>query len=202
MRVYQDLRGKITKPFIFGRTGTFLARGGFRHKQTHPNLKIRKQAKTFWTVSLLRRYTATMNTARLLTTLFLLAMLWGCAARQPGADITLSIPVSGNPNALELKAFEDAYQEDTEKSLAARFLLDNLPPADQLSMSKADLAENLDYAFLAREAMPWGKTVPWTSSCTTCCPIAPARSLSCRIGPGCSRNWPPYASRPGTCKRR
>lgn len=28
-------------------------------------------------------------------------------------------------------------------------------------MSAQDLAENLDYAFLAREAMPWGKTVPW-----------------------------------------
>lgn len=104
-----------------------------------------------------------MNTARLLTSVFLLALLLGCATRQPGADIaaTLFIPVSDNPNAQALRAFEEAYQGDKEKSLAARFLLDNLPPADQLSMSTRDLAENLDYAFLARETMPWGKTLPW-----------------------------------------
>lgn len=126
-------------------------------------MKIRKEAKTFWTCALLSRYTASMNTARLLTLLVLLAILGGCAARQPGPDIaaTFSIPDSGNPNAQELRAFEEAYQGDEEKSLAARFLLDNLPAADRLSMSAQDLAENLDYAFLAREAMPWGKTLPW-----------------------------------------
>jgi transglutaminase-like putative cysteine protease len=104
-----------------------------------------------------------MNTTRLLTFLVLLAILGGCAARQPGHDIaaTFSIPDAGNPNSSELKAFEEMYRGDDEKSLAARFLLENLPPADQLSMSAQDLAENLDYAFLAREAMPWGKTVPW-----------------------------------------
>lgn len=112
---------------------------------------------------MLSRYTASMNTARLLTLLVLLAILGGCAARQPGADITdtFSIPDSGNPNAQELRAFGEAYRGDEEKSLAARFLLDNLPPADRLSMSAQDLAENLDYAFLARETMPWGKTLPW-----------------------------------------
>ena len=106
-----------------------------------------------------------MNTARIriLTFLVLLVILGGCSARQPGADIaaTFSIPDSDNPNAQALRDFEAMYLADEEKSLAARFLLDNLPPADRLSMSARDLAENLDYAFLAREAMPWGKTLPW-----------------------------------------
>ena len=112
---------------------------------------------------MLSRYTASMNTARLLTFLVLLAILGGCAGRQPGPGITtpLSIADAANPNAGELRAFEQLYAGDTDKSLAARFLLDNLPPADRLSMSAAELSENLDYAFLARESMPWGETVPW-----------------------------------------
>ncbi|MBE1423579.1 hypothetical protein H4684_000198 [Desulfomicrobium macestii] len=107
-----------------------------------------------------------MNTLQLPTLvklLVLLVILGGCAGRQPapGLSTSFSIPDAANPNADELKAFENMYLEDPEKSLAARFLLDNLPPADRLSMDARALSENLDYAFLARDAMPWGKTVPW-----------------------------------------
>ena len=102
-----------------------------------------------------------MNTARFLTFLVLLAILAGCAGRQPGPGIAtpLSITDAANPNSGELNAFGQIYAGDTDKSLAARFLLDNLPPADRLSMSAAELSENLDYAFLARESMPWGEIV-------------------------------------------
>jgi hypothetical protein len=104
-----------------------------------------------------------MKTNLLLTLLVLLAVLGGCSGRQPVSGIAtqLSIADAANPNAAELIAFEQAYAGDADKSLAAKFLLDNLPPADRLSMSAADLGENLDYAFLARNSMPWGKTVPW-----------------------------------------
>ena len=104
-----------------------------------------------------------MNTNRLITLLVLMILLGGCAGRQPspGLATQLSITDAANPNAGELLAFEQMYAGDADKSLAARFLLDNLPPADRLSMSAEDLSENLDYAFLARESMPWGKTVPW-----------------------------------------
>ncbi len=104
-----------------------------------------------------------MNTSLFLKLLVLLVMLGGCAGRQPGPvfSTALSIPDAANPNAGQLRAFEQMYVEDENKSLAARFLLDNLPPADRLSMSSRDLSENLDYAFLAREALPWGETVPW-----------------------------------------
>ncbi len=104
-----------------------------------------------------------MNTNRLITLLVLMVLLGGCAGRQPGPGIAtpLSITDAANPNADELRAFEQIYAEDADKALAARFMLDNLPPADRLSMSADDLGENLDYAFLARESMPWGETVPW-----------------------------------------
>jgi hypothetical protein len=163
MLVYQDLQGKIMKPFIFQLAETILQSTAHKTLSKPQALKIRKEAKTFWTCALLSRYTALMNTARILTLLVLLAILAGCATRQPGTDITatFSIPDSDNPNAQALKVFEEAYIADEEKSLAARFLIDNLPPADRLSMSARDLADNLDYAFLAREAMPWGKSLPW-----------------------------------------
>ena len=70
------------------------------------------------------------------------------------------IPSAANPNAAELERFANSYEKTSEQGVAARFLLDNLPPADSLAMSAADLRENLEYAFLARETLPWGKTVP------------------------------------------
>ncbi len=76
-----------------------------------------------------------------------------CAARQP-----LSPP---NTPRDEVQAFLDAQAEGTDETRAARFLVENLPLPDQLGMSGADLRENLDFAFLARRTMPWGKTTPW-----------------------------------------
>lgn len=65
------------------------------------------------------------------------------------------------PNQAELSAFVRSYPDGSEEARAAGFLVDNLPLADRMSMSAADLRENLDYAFLARQSMPWGRTVPW-----------------------------------------
>jgi transglutaminase-like putative cysteine protease len=70
------------------------------------------------------------------------------------------IPSESNPNAAELERFAGSYARGSEQAVAAAFLLDNLPPADRLAMSTADLRENLEYAFLARDTFPWGKTVP------------------------------------------
>lgn len=43
---------------------------------------------------------------------------------------------------------------------AARFLADNMPPADRGSLSLEFLNENLDLAFQARTRFPWAKKVP------------------------------------------
>ena len=77
-----------------------------------------------------------MNTNRLITLLVLMVLLGGCAGRQPGSGIAtpLSITDAANPNAGELLAFEQMYAGDADKSLAARFLLDNLPPADRAAV--------------------------------------------------------------------
>jgi len=64
-------------------------------------------------------------------------------------------------NAPELERFLSLYEPDTEKSEAATFLVANLPPADAASLSSDELQEHVEYAFLARETMPWGKDVPW-----------------------------------------
>jgi len=43
---------------------------------------------------------------------------------------------------------------------AARFLVDNMPPADRDSLSSAFLLENLELAFKARAEFPWAREVP------------------------------------------
>ena len=94
--------------------------------------------------------------------ILLLVFLWGCATRQPITDsksTLIAIPAAANPKAAEHAAFAQAYAEDSEKGRAALFLLENLPLADRLSMSEAELRENLEYAFLARQTMPW--EIPW-----------------------------------------
>ena len=57
--------------------------------------------------------------------------------------------------------FVARYPAGSEEREAARFLADNLPPGDAASLDAADLAENLDYAFLARRSLPWGRQVPF-----------------------------------------
>lgn len=112
---------------------------------------------------MLRRYTDTMNTRHLpKICLLLLVVLWGCATRQPVTDsksTLIAIPAAANPKAAEHASFAQAYAEDSEKGRAALFLLENLPLADRLSMTEAELRENLEYAFLARQTMPW--EIPW-----------------------------------------
>lgn len=61
----------------------------------------------------------------------------------------------------DMARLRTAFPKNSEHDRAARFLLDNLPLADRLSMTEAQLRENLDYAFLARKTMPWGARVPW-----------------------------------------
>ncbi|MEW5774033.1 MAG: transglutaminase domain-containing protein [Thermodesulfobacteriota bacterium] len=55
----------------------------------------------------------------------------------------------------------DGYPDGSERRAAARFLAENLPPGDAADLDPAALAEHLEYAFLAREAMPWGRQVPF-----------------------------------------
>ena len=57
--------------------------------------------------------------------------------------------------------FLSHYSHDSEMHPAAEFLVDNLPLTDAVAMSVADLREHIDYAFLARRTMPWGKDIPW-----------------------------------------
>lgn len=96
--------------------------------------------------------------------LILLLLSGGCAtisARPDAGTMHNTIPGTTNPNTGELAAFIQTYSNGTEEAHAARFLHDNLPLADRLSMTARDLRENLEYAFLARRTMPWGTRVPW-----------------------------------------
>lgn len=43
---------------------------------------------------------------------------------------------------------------------AARFLVDNMPPADRESLTSGFLLENLELAFKARQEFPWAREVP------------------------------------------
>ena len=98
-------------------------------------------------------------------TLILLAasLLGGCAhhpSPTPQVPVPLFLPDDRNPNAAELNSFVQSYPTGSEQAWAARFLVENLPLADRLSMTAHELRENLDYAFLAWRTMPWGKGVP------------------------------------------
>lgn len=105
-----------------------------------------------------------MKTALLPTLLVLILLAGGCAkpsVRALDSAPLSAIPDAANPNASQLAAFAESYAEGTEEARAAAFFLENLPAADSLSMTAADLRENLDYAFMARSGMPWGKRMPW-----------------------------------------
>lgn len=72
---------------------------------------------------------------------------WGCGLRQPA-------PAGPGPGLAGL------YPAGSEQRAAAEFLTANLPPGDAATLDRESLAEHLEYAFLAREAMPWGRQVP------------------------------------------
>ncbi|WP_462326213.1 transglutaminase domain-containing protein [Desulfobaculum sp.] len=112
--------------------------------------------------------------ARLLAVL-VLCVCAGCAGRSapkamipddaPGAkqvadNIRAVLDVAGE-NAPELRRFLSRYEPGSRRRRAAWFLVANLPPADAMTMDEAALAEHVDYAFIARRAMPWGPSVPW-----------------------------------------
>ncbi len=59
-----------------------------------------------------------------------------------------------------LEQFLSFYKGPSKKE-AACFLVAGLPLFDALTVTKEGLSEHLDYAFLARKRMPWGKKVPW-----------------------------------------
>jgi transglutaminase-like putative cysteine protease len=48
-----------------------------------------------------------------------------------------------------------------ERKIAAEFLVANMPTVDLVSMRASDLEENLEYAFRAREELPWAADVPF-----------------------------------------
>ncbi|WP_415714812.1 transglutaminase domain-containing protein [Maridesulfovibrio sp.] len=94
--------------------------------------------------------------------------LCGCSTRSnpelisPYSDQIQNILETSGSNRAELEFFISRYDRMPEKHQAAEFLTANLPPSDRASLTAAQLAENLDYAFLARESTPWGKNISWT----------------------------------------
>ncbi len=83
--------------------------------------------------------------------------MWGLAVC---VLVVLSILGAGGC-AQRRVGFADRYAAGSEQQEAARFLVDNLPPGDTVALDDAALAEHLAYAFLAREAMPWGRQIPF-----------------------------------------
>ena len=63
-------------------------------------------------------------------------------------------------NKVNLEDFISSYS-DAQKREAACFLVSSLPLSDTLTITKAELSENLEYAFLAKKTMPWGKKISW-----------------------------------------
>ena len=64
-------------------------------------------------------------------------------------------------NAGEIRKFLYRYAPGTEMREAAEFLAAHLPLSDAAGMSADELSEHVDYAFLARQSMPWGKEAPF-----------------------------------------
>ncbi len=73
----------------------------------------------------------------------LLCVAWTAAAAATDDFIASALTRLGEPGAR-----------------AARFLVDNMPPADRDSLSSAFLLENLELAFRARTEFPWARVVP------------------------------------------
>lgn len=91
----------------------------------------------------------------------LLFVVSGCAAR-PGTLTMQEAMVSDEQHQSCTPSEPSANTSPTsDRDRAARFLLDNLPLPDRLSMTEADRRENLEFAFLTRQVMPWGRKVPW-----------------------------------------
>lgn len=110
----------------------------------------------------------------LLRVAFICAALFivsGCAARTSGYTPNGWSPLNGQiqmvlktagENRAELEKFLNACKGNPEKLQAAMFLTANLPPCDRATLSAELLLDDLNFAFLARETMPWGKDVSWS----------------------------------------
>ncbi len=68
----------------------------------------------------------------------------------------------GSAFAGPLDEFVDAARQRHGESgaVAARFLVDHMPPKDREALSASFLIENLDLAFRARSEFEWAKNVP------------------------------------------
>lgn len=80
--------------------------------------------------------------------------------RQYSSAVKATIEASGE-NAREIRVFLSRYASDKKMLEAAAFLIANLPLCDAASVTTTMLSEHLEYAFLARQNMPWGREVPW-----------------------------------------
>lgn len=83
-------------------------------------------------------------------------VLSGCTSYHD-ATAPRATRLSSSPQLLQ--TLQAIYPETSEQRNAAQFLVENLPLADVQAMSVRDLKDNIDYAFLARQTMPW--PVPW-----------------------------------------
>ncbi|MFA4986193.1 MAG: transglutaminase domain-containing protein [Candidatus Brocadiia bacterium] len=101
--------------------------------------------------------------------ILMLVLMAGCSpsemmfsAKLPGeyrSAVEKVIAQSGE-NGAELRKFILRFESDPPKLHAACFLVSNMPLSDSASMSADDLAEHIDYAFEARQRMPWGHKIP------------------------------------------
>ncbi|HAS88066.1 MAG TPA: transglutaminase [Desulfovibrio sp.] len=105
---------------------------------------------------------------RIIISILLSLLLCSCSTKKHAAQpspyfnsIQNILDTSGN-NRSGLETFISRYTDSPEKRQAAQFLIANLPPSDRAGLSTEELAENLDYAFLARESTPWGMNVAWS----------------------------------------
>lgn len=105
---------------------------------------------------------------RIITLISLSLLLCSCSTKKyttqpsPYSNSIQNILDTSGSNRSELEDFISRYTDSPEKRQAAQFLVANLPPSDRAGLSTEELAENLDYAFLARETTPWGMAVSWS----------------------------------------
>ncbi|WP_421901479.1 transglutaminase domain-containing protein [Maridesulfovibrio sp.] len=110
---------------------------------------------------------ALKNLPYIITATFLCISLCACSTKNfqeqlsPYSDSIKTILETSGSNHAELEDFISRYDEKPERRQAAQFLVANLPPSDRAGLSADELAENLDYAFLARRSTPWGRNVSW-----------------------------------------
>jgi transglutaminase-like putative cysteine protease len=96
-------------------------------------------------------------------------VLPGCVSRGPTIESQATVERQGptvaealeraGKNRVEIEAF--LADQAGERQIAAEFLIANLPTVDLVTLTAADLQENLDLAFQARAELPWAGEVPF-----------------------------------------